>query len=145
MRAAMEVRLRSTPNSQFWELGVRGWQLIRCPRFLEPRSEIELPEPAATRPIERTHVVDLRHREAEHVDAHRDADTDDRLSIAGTKARTRAAIPGHAGVGEERHLDRQRTVEVVPAKRAPQREPELGVCYRDLAADEPVEHWAVTV
>ena len=44
-----------------------------------------------------------------------------------------------AGVGEDRHLDGQRAIEVVPPEHAPQREPQLRVQNGEPAAEEPVE------
>ena len=64
---------------------------------LEPRHQVELPEPAAARAIERADVVDLGDREAEHVDAQRARRRwpPARLSLP-PKQRAVVLAPGHA-------------------------------------------------
>ena len=63
------------------------------------------------RAIERPDVVDFADREAEHVDAQRRADAADPVAIAAGEAGLVLARPRQAGVGEQRHLDRERAVD----------------------------------
>ena len=89
--------------------------------------------------MERPDVIDLGNRKVEDVDAQRGADADDRFAVGGPEAGARPAIPGDAGVGEDRHFDRQRTVEVVAAERGPQREAQFRVGDPDPAANQAIE------
>ncbi len=59
--------------------------------------------------------------------------------VAGRKEGAGRLPPGDAAVGKQRHLDWQRSVEVVAAERTPQREAKLGIEHRHPAANQPVE------
>src|SRR5688500_8591800 len=102
-------------------------QISKFPHFQISKSseawpEAEGPDPAAAGAIDRADVVDLGDREAEQIGADQGADAANQLAVAAGQPKPAAAIPRGAGVGEHAELDGQRTVEVVAAKRAPQRE-----------------------
>src|SRR5436190_5192988 len=80
---------------------------------LEAWHQIELPEPSASRAIERPHVIDLGDREAEQVDAHDRSDTRHRFLVATGETRARRPPPGHAGVSEDTNLHGNRSVEAI--------------------------------
>ncbi len=110
--------------------------------LLETRPQTKLPNPSPSRPLERTDVIDLGNRKVEDVDAQRGADADHGFAVGGAEAGASPAIPGDAGVGEDRHFDRQRTVEVIAAERRPQREAQFRVRDADLAANQSIERRA---
>src|SRR4051812_7122945 len=117
----------------------RHARLIRRPA-LEARAQRELPDPAASRTVERTRVIELADGEAEEVDAHERADASYEIAVHAGDAQRAAPAPGGAGVGEHADLDRQRPVEVAAAEGAPQWRAQFGVEHRHPRSDQAVEH-----
>src|SRR5687767_1948418 len=93
---------------------------------LEARRQSKLPEPTAAGTIQWADVVDLRDRKAEHVGPQRDAGAANPFAFAAGKGGLESRRPGHTGIAEKRHFDREWAVEGTPREQAEQREPEFG-------------------
>src|SRR6187551_2511215 len=88
----------------------RTSQASGLPR-LETGDEVELPVPALLGTVDRLHIIDLTNEEAEQVETERHARTLDPVATvagrAAEEARVEVARPGHTGIGEERHFNRE--------------------------------------